>query len=243
MKPVNLLPEQHRPTRPSGQRSGVAYKVIGGLAVALIAVLATVLTTNEISSKEQRAADLERETAAVKAEAGSLGPVANFLSIKQSREQSVRDLAGRRFDWERLTRELAKVIPTGMFVDELTASVDGQTAGSAPRPAAAPAAGTAAAAVVAPSLSISGCARDQRQVATFLVRLKQLHLAQEAELEESKRVDSGPGGSGNVNTSAVGVGTACTGYVFKAKVSFDPESVALSGTKPDSVPAALGGGK
>ena len=238
MKPVNLLPEQHRPSRASGQRSGVAYKLIGGLGVLLVAVLAVVLTDNEVTSKTDRAAELKRETAAVKAEAGALGPVANFLSIKQSREQSVRDLAGRRFDWERLTREFAKVIPAGMYVSELAASTDGQTAGSAQ---ARPAAATAAAAAVTPSLSVTGCARNQRQVATFLVRLKQLHLAQEAELEESKRVDATPGGSGS--SAAVGIGTPCTGYDFKAKVAFDPESVALSDAKPESVPAALGGGK
>lgn len=238
MKPVNLLPEEHRPRRPSGQRSGVAYKVIGGLAVVLIAVLATVLTSNEISSKEQRAAELKRETAAVEAEAGPLGPVANFLSIKQSREQSVRDLAGRRFDWERLTREIAKVLPAGLYVTALTGSVGG--AGAAASPAASTAAASATSA--GPELSMSGCARDQRQVATLLVRLKQLHLAQDARLEESKRVGATEGG-GSAQGGVADVGATCSGYEFSAKVSFDPDSVALTGSKPESVPAALGGGK
>jgi Tfp pilus assembly protein PilN len=240
VKPVNLLPEQHRPSRPSGERSGVAYKAIGGLAVVLIAVLATVLTSNEVSSKQQRAADLERETAAVTAQAGSLGPVANFLSIKQSREQSVRDLAGRRFDWERLTRELAKVLPTGLYVTDMTASVDGAGTGTGTTPAAAP----TAAAAGGPQLSLSGCARDQRQVATLLVRLKQLNLAQEAKLDESKRVNAVDGSApSQAGAGVAGVGATCTGYEFKTSVTFDPDSVVVPGTKSDSVPAALGGGK
>jgi Tfp pilus assembly protein PilN len=239
MKPVNLLPEEHRPKRPSGQRSGVAYKVIGGLAVVLIAVLATVLTSNEISSKEQRAVELKRETAAAEAEAGPLGPVANFLSIKQSREQSVRDLAGRRFDWERLTRELAKVLPAGLFVTDLTASVAGEDSRS-PATSAASADGAAP----APQLSVSGCARNQRQVATLLVRLKQLNLAQDAQLEESKRVGAATdGGPSQTGSGASDLAGQCGGYEFKAKVNFDPESVAVTGTKSDPVPAALGGGK
>lgn len=248
MKPVNLLPEQHRPSRPSGERSGVAYALIGGLAVVLVAVLAYVLTSNEITSKQERAADLERQAEAAKAEAGSLGPVANFLAIKQSREQSVRDLAGRRFDWERLTREIARVIPAGAYVKDLTASVDGQGVGDSSGAQPATAAAAAQTETVSPKLSIAGCATDQRQVAALLVRLKRLHLAQDAVLEESSRVNAKTGSSGTTAAVAPAGGgtveTPCTRYEFTASVTFDPESVTLSSPAgPERVPASLGGGK
>jgi Tfp pilus assembly protein PilN len=237
VKPVNLLPEQHRPKVASGMRSGIAYKAIGGLAVILLAVVAYVTTTNDISSKNQQATELQRQADAATAQAGSLGPVSNFLEIKQAREQSIRDLAGRRFDWERLTREVARVLPAGSFVTDLSASVDGKDASSSSTtPAAAAGAGAAA-----PTLTLSGCALSQSQVATLLVRLKQLHLAQDATLVSSSRVDAATGAASSTGT---GTGAAvCTKYEYKASVTFDPASVAGADMTGKRVPASLGGGQ
>ncbi len=241
MKPVNLLPEEHRPSRPSGNRSGVAYPVLGVLAVVLVAVLAYVLTLNEVSSKQDRAAQLAKETQVAQAEAGSLGPVSNFLSIKQAREQSVRDLAGRRFDWERLTRELAKVIPAGVYVKEVKASVTGEGVTATAAKAAAPAA--AGATGGSPALTLMGCATGQRQVATLLVRLKQMHLVEDVTLDESKSMAEEEG-NGNGSSGTASIETPCSRYEFKLTVTFDPASVAMTSPgEQEPVPAALGGGK
>ena len=84
-----------------------------------------------------------------------------------------------------------------------------------------------AAAVVAPSLTISGCAT---RPAPGGRRSSSGSSSCTAPRRPSSRSPSGstaaPGGAVSVDASAVGCGTACTGYVFKAKVSFDPESVA-----------------
>lgn len=225
MRPVNLLPVSRR-TQEGGNRPGSAYAVLGVLGVLLIAVVMYVLTANGLTSKQDELAKAKAETQAAQQRAAALGSFGDFARIKAAREASVAQLAQARLDWERLVRELARVLPDDIFIKKLDATAAGAAAdaGAAPASGAAPAGGTSAAA--GPSLKLNGCAPSQPDVATLMVRLRKLHRANDVTLANSSRTE--------------GDGTECgTGYGFDVSVSFDAVPPAAA---PERVPAHLGGG-
>jgi Tfp pilus assembly protein PilN len=257
MKPVNLLPESQRPKRASGARGGSAYMVIGALAILLVAVVGYVLTANGIASKKDEAAKLSRQADAAEARAKTLTAFAGFEQVKQTREQSVRQLAAGRFDWERMLRELARLLPPGTYVTSLeadaangNASGSGSTGGSTSSASSSSAGGGAGA--TGPTLAISGCTRSQPEVATVLVRLRRLNRTTDVTLSRSSKNEaSTAGGAGATGGAAPaggagaqgGSGAGCgKGVSFDATVQFNPTPVPGPEGPGEKVPASLGGG-
>src|SRR5690242_11410226 len=117
MRPVNLIPPEERRGEAAPLRAGpLAYVIVGVLAVALIAVTVVVLTGNTISDRKAEVASLQSQLASLKAQARRLTPYANFASMQQARQETVASLASSRFDWERVLRELAIVIPDNVWL-------------------------------------------------------------------------------------------------------------------------------
>ena len=226
MRAVNLLPEEYRTRRPTGARSGSAYVVIGILAAVLAAAAVYILADNQVKDREQTLVRVQSEAAAAEAEANSLTAFTNFRTVAQTRIDTVRGLAASRIDWERVVRELAHVLPDGVWITSLDATA---VAGAASQQQAASAgAGSGRGA----TLTLSGCAPEHVDVATLLVRLRKMNDATEASLNSSaKGEDDSTGGCGTTD------GTANT--AFDAVVTF---AAAATPAEPDQVPASLGGG-
>ncbi len=240
MRAVNLLPEGSRPTRASGTRVGSAYFVIGALALVVVGVLAYVVTTNQVSSSQADAQKAEKQAAEATARAQKLAAFGDFAQVKATREQSVAALARSRYDWERTLRELARVLPKGVFVTSLDAT-SGGVASSASQGASASTGGDAAAA--GPNMKIAGCAPDHRDVATTLVRLKSLHGVTDVKLSDSTKGDAAGGGSDQGGAGGSGGTGGCPGSAatFNATVVLTPTAVTPSADDP-KVPVSLGGG-
>lgn len=234
MKPVNLLPPKHRPHAPSGDREGGSYIVIAVLGALVLAVLLYVLVSNQVSDRKAELARVKAETASARASAGPLAAFGDFARIKQTRLASVRALATVRFDWERLVRETALVLPSGVYLTNMSASSGGQasggSSGSSGGQGGNPAGG--------PEAELTGCARSHAQVAVTMVRLRQLHLANDVELTSSQSTSSG-GSSAAAGSGSASGGDCGKGVQFSAKVEFDPETGRDAG---EPVPASLGGG-
>lgn len=245
MRPVNLLPEGDRARRPPGDSTSASYIVLGVLGVLLLAVVAFVVTQNQVNSRTSDLARAKQETQEAEQRAARLGAFGEFAAVKETRLQSVRDLAASRFDWERLMRELALVLPEDTWITEASASASGQseaTATAAPSGETPPSGG--------PSLSLTGCAPSQTVVAKVMVRLRNLHRVQDVELGESAEPDREAGGTTGAGTapqtaseptaSSDGCGQR---YKFQTTVTFAPAPVAgPAGEDGDRVPATLGGG-
>ena len=223
MRPVNLLPPHQRIHR-GGGRPGSAYAILGALGVLLVAVVVYVLTANQVTAKQDELAKATQEAQAAHAQAQALGSFGSFASIKATREQSVASLAQARLDWERLMRELSRVVPDDVFIRTLDSSAAGALA-SGGQSASTPSA------TAAPSLKIAGCAPSHPDVATMMVRLRRLSRAKDVTLSDSTRIGGGETGGG----SGAGCGR---GAAFTVTVEFDPVSPAT----PERVPAHLGGG-
>jgi Tfp pilus assembly protein PilN len=195
VRPVNLIPPEERHGERAPLRSGpFSYAIVAGLALALAAVSALVLTSNSISDRKAEVADLQAQEAEVKAQAESLGPFAEFASMAQAREQTVTSLAHSRFDWERVLRELALVIPDDVWLVELTgtAGPDVELENAAEISLQTDVAG--------PSLAMIGCATSHEAVAGFLQALKDIDGVTRVGLAKSERSATADAGTGSVES-------------------------------------------
>src|SRR4051794_2199738 len=163
MRSINLLPPRYQPTRASGERTGIGYAAIGALAVLLLMIVLYVVTNNGINDAKEKTAKAQAEQQAAQARVGQLQAFGDFAQLKQSREAAVKNVAAVRFDYERLMREIALVLPHNTYLTQFTAGAGG--AGAA---ATAPTATTGATTATGPTLSVTGCAPSHPGVATVV---------------------------------------------------------------------------
>lgn len=232
MRPVNLLPEQHRVRAPGSGLTGGAYAVVGVLGLLLVGVVLHVLTSNKINDNKAQAVAAKHDVQEAKAKLGSLGAFGDFSKVAATRKASVQQLAQTRFDWERFLRETSHVLPRNTWLTAIDATVTSDPTQSSGGASAGSDDNT-------PGAKIQGCARRQSDVATLMVRVRKIHRVNDVTLTESSRGESGDGG-GSVGAGGEGCGRY---YTFNVKAVFDtaPEAqVPGQGAKP--VPVALGGG-
>jgi Tfp pilus assembly protein PilN len=169
MRPVNLIPRDERLGQRKPLRGGpFAYIVVGALAAVLLGVTILVLTGNQISDRKAELAQIESEKTAVEARAQTLDAYTQFHSLSEQRVATVASLADSRFDWERVMRELALVLPGDVWLTNLTASAS---------PAVAPegaASVSLRSSIAGPALELVGCARSQNAVAGFVKALEDI---------------------------------------------------------------------
>jgi Tfp pilus assembly protein PilN len=218
MRPVNLIPPEHRHGEHAPLRSGpLAYIVVGALVLVLAGVTAVVLTGNQIDDRRAEAATLEAEDAAEAARAERLAAFVQFRSVRDARVSTVMSLANSRFDWERVMRELSLILPSDVWLVNLTASASphsstgaeegGENGGSA--------SGIRASAP-GPALELSGCATGQEAVAGFVTALKDIDGVTRVGVETSQLSDK-ESGAGDAGGSGGEGGEDCRTREFIAK--------------------------
>lgn len=237
MRPVNLLPEANRPARASGTRGGIAYVVLGCLGGVLLAALLYMFTASQVTSRESEAARVAAEAAEAEAEVASLAPFGDFRAVRDLRVSSVTSLAQARIDWERLTRELAQVLPRSTSLTSLEGSTGAADSEASEDTSSA---SSTDAVVAGPNVVLTGCAKSQPSVARTLVRLRRLNGAEDVTLQESV---NGATGGVDASTSAGTGGCAGDQYGFSATVLLAEPAPTAAGPDTDvNVPASLGGG-
>ncbi len=131
MRPVNLIPPEERRGEHAPMRTGpLAYILVGALVVVLAGVTALVLDRQPDLRTQGEVAQLEarRRAADGRGEAPRrLHPVPRRCS--EQRVATVTSLADSRFDWERVMRELSLVLPSDVWLVDLTASASAGVAG------------------------------------------------------------------------------------------------------------------
>jgi hypothetical protein len=230
MKAVNLIPSEQRRATPTGARGGSSYAVLGVLAVLLVMAVAYVLTANTVNERTSAAEEARQQADAYEAQTRNLESFTDFASIKNQRLAAVMAAAQTRFDWERLMREVAHVMPEGSWLQETSASVTGDTTEVA---STSPSSAAATAAPAGPAATFIGCTPKQSEVAKILVRLRQMHRVSDVELNESL-VEAG--------NDEVTIDSCGSYYKFDLTVRFEPAPPAEAPKGAGSVPASLGGG-
>ena len=193
MRPVNLIPPEDRRGEQAPLRTGaLVYLVVGALVAVLVGVTSMVLLGNKVTEREGEVARLGREDAALTARAQRLASYTQFQEMSEQRVQTVASLADSRFDWERLMRELALILPSDVWLVNMSATVTpgvglgegGETSGLR---AGAP----------GPALELIGCAAGQEDLAGFVSALKDMDAATRVGVESSELPSEGEGAAVN----------------------------------------------
>src|SRR5947209_17950891 len=122
MKAVNLIPSDGRRASKGGARlpSGPAYVLLGFLALAVALVTVYVLTNNTIADSQAKLTTVRAQVAQAQARASGLVDYQKFAKLAQKRVQTVRQIAGTRFDWYGALTDLSKVVPAGTSLQSLS---------------------------------------------------------------------------------------------------------------------------
>jgi Tfp pilus assembly protein PilN len=228
MRPVNLIPLEERHGSQSPLRTGpLPYIVLGALVLLLAGVALLVTTGNEISEQRNEIVSLKQQNLAAEQRAQELTPYVQFAELHRARVETVSSLADSRFDWERVMRELSKVLPSNVWLTTLNASASAQSASAAGASSESGGSGLRGS-VAGPALEISGCSTGQDGVAGFVTALKQIDGVTRVGVESSAlpSLASGEGGGGE------GGGTDCRTRKFITEfqlvVAFDAAPVPIS---------------
>ena len=202
MKAVNLLPPDIRGASskatelaagPEAKGGAGPFVVLGVLAACVAGAAAYVLTNNTI---EQRTADLAAVTAreqAIRQQAAALKPYADFDAVARERVETVRDLAGRRFDWNQALRDLSRAVPADVTLSSLSGDL-GTGSGSS----ASTSSSGLRSSIDAPAITLQGCTRDQRSVARLMARLRDVdgvtHVSLSKSIKETALSTTATGG-------------------------------------------------
>jgi len=205
MRPVNLIPPDQRHGSQSPLRTGpLAYIVLGSLVGLLAAAALLVITSNQISERKDEIVTLKREDRIAELRAQRLSSFVQFAQLRQERVETISSLANSRFDWERVMRELAKILPRDVWLTSLNASAAGGTESSGSSSASGLRGG-----IAGPALEISGCADGQAGVAGFVTALKEIDGVTRVGVQSAALAPEGSGaGEGGSEAGSGGGGSA-----------------------------------
>jgi Tfp pilus assembly protein PilN len=231
MRPVNLIPPEERRGEKAPMRTGaLAYVVVAVLGLALLTITGIVLMSNQISDRNAEKSSLESQLSTAQAEADRTKSFADFAALQLSREQTVVSLAQSRFDWERVLRELAIVIPHDVWLTNLNASVS-QDAATSSASSSSSSSSAGSESITGPSLQIEGCAGGHEAVARFLAALGDVDGVTRVSVLKSDRPDAGSLGetatAASSGTTAGSEGCSSRDFVsqFEVVAAFDAVQV------------------
>jgi Tfp pilus assembly protein PilN len=230
MRPVNLIPiEDRRGIRKPMRGGPLAYLILGGLVAALLGVVLLVGADNQISTRTEEVAELKTQTAAAEAQATQLAPYTQFHAVSSERTTTIANLADSRFDWQKVMRELALVLPSDVTLTNLTGTVSpGVSVGGGENI-------SLRTAVAGPALTMAGCAPGQEAVARFVTDLKDIDGVTRVGLQTSSLPS---GESGESESASGGCGAGNSGAQFQLVVAFDAAPIPAAATGTTEVAAA-----
>ena len=182
MKRMNLLPPEER-AKASRER-GLMWVIIA--LVALIAILGVVYLwqNNQVGDKEDQAAQLEADIAAVQTQAAALQQYAVLQTKRTEMTSTAKSIDAARVPWSTIFEEISLVIPENVRLQSLTCAVP---ANMLPGAAAAPeVAGTELAA----DITFTGQTYEHKDVAEFMTRLGLLPQLTNIQLSSSAKAAS-----------------------------------------------------
>jgi Tfp pilus assembly protein PilN len=229
MRPINLIPGDERRGPGAAKKGGpLAYIVIGALVVLLAGVAMLVSANNQISSDKAEIVELKSDAAAAEAKAAKLVAYTQLREVHDQRVATVTSLADSRFDWERVMRELALILPGDVWLTNLTGTVKPEVSVNG---AASVALRTSA---PGPALQIEGCASGQEAVAGFVTALKDIDGVTRVAMQYSK-LPGGEGEEATTDSATSGSSTNCQTRDFIAQfqivAAFDAAPVVTAGTE------------
>jgi Tfp pilus assembly protein PilN len=189
VRAVNLLPPDLRGASKSTAELSVAteasggagpFVVLGVLAACVAGAAGYVLAGNTVNQRQADLASVTAQQRAISARVAALKPYADFDAKAKSRVQTVRDLAGSRFDWQQALGDIARAIPADVTLKTLNGDTSpGTTASDSPLRGA----------IASPAVTLTGCAPGQSDVARLMARLHDVDGVTRVSLSKSDKTD------------------------------------------------------
>jgi Tfp pilus assembly protein PilN len=182
-------------------------------------VTLTVMTGNSISDKKAEVSSLQQRQAELQAQISKVQSYADLAALEQNRVATVRSLAQSRFDWARVLRELALVIPNDVWLTNLTGTVSPEVTLASGSGGATDLRSQAA----GPALTVDGCANGHDAVASFLDVLRDIDgVTRVAVTSSDQNTTSGGATSGGTGSATSGCSVGDSLVTFNIVVAFDP---------------------
>jgi Tfp pilus assembly protein PilN len=254
VRAVNLLPPDLRGASKTTAELSVASEASGGagpfvilgvLAACVAGVTGYVLAGNTVKQRQAELADVHAQQQAIAGQVAALKPYADFDAKAKTRVQTVKDLAGSRFDWQQALGDIARAIPANVTLKTLNGDT---SSGSGASDSAL------RSAITSPAITLTGCAPDQREVARLMARLHDVDGVTRVSLSKSDGTTIQPSNtSGGTelqerNAAPCGVGTHPSFEIVaffeqaSASVSAPPAGTASTTATPTPTPTATPSG-
>jgi Tfp pilus assembly protein PilN len=242
VRPVNLIPKDERRGDRAAMRTGAfSYVLLGGLAVAVLALAVLTLTSKQISDRKTEVAQLQQQEQAAQAKAQSLEAFTQFRAAQDKRAGTIVSLAQSRFDWQRVLNEFARVIPSDVWLTQMAGTVDpAVTVANGPEIQGRDS-------VSGPALELLGCAPSQDAVAGLITNLQEIDGVTRVGLDSSERAEdtegmtaaaAAPTGTDS-NTAVTDCRTRNFIIQFKIVAGFDAVPAPAGATSTPSVPPGV----
>ncbi len=127
---------------------------------------------------------MKQQEAAATARAQSLQAFTDFRAMQESRSATITSLAQSRFDWQRVLNELARVIPSDVWLLQLSG-----TASPGVSLENDPGIGMRSS-IAGPALQLGGCASNQDAVARLIASLEEIDGVTRVGMQSSERADT-----------------------------------------------------
>ncbi len=237
MRAVNLLPTDlrgaskataERGAGPEATGGAGAFVVLGVLAAAVAGTAGFVLTDNHIKQRNADLTEISAQATALQSQAAQLKPFADYETMAQARVQTVRDLAGSRFDWEQALRDLSRAVPADVSLTQLSGDISAGAGGGGSQLRTA---------ISAPAITLTGCAPGQTQVARLMARLNNIDGVTRVSLSRSVAAEVTSTGQGATDelelrkAQPCGVGKPPS---FEVVVFFEKDAAAVATTPTTS---------
>jgi Tfp pilus assembly protein PilN len=196
MRAVNLIPSEQRASAGSyvGRSNGAALIMVGLVFGVAVLALLYGLAHRQIAKEKGEVAKIEAQTAEVRARTGRLVPYTAFVAMAEQRTKTVEQLVQARFDWSHALHELGRVLPADASLQTLTGTVGSGSIGSGAGASASATPASSTPPGSTPSMTLSGCATSQTEVAQTLQRLKLMDGVSEVHLQSASKSGSASSG-------------------------------------------------
>jgi Tfp pilus assembly protein PilN len=233
MRAVNLIPAEERKGAggAAGRSGGAAYILLGAMAALVLMLAAWGLASRQVTHRRSELANVTRSADAAEAKANALASYTQFSALSQTRLSTVTSLAEGRFDWAHVMHEMARVIPSNVWLSSFTGSASGAASGGGGSVPASTSGG--------PSAQLSGCTTSQKSVVRLMAQLRLIDGVESVDLTSSDKSGSS-GGSGGGCSSHDGYPTFAIGISFKPVSSATPAAAAATPSTTGATPSTTG---